>query len=100
MATRKLYAGLMGAILTLGLMLSNPALAGKDLTEAEVPEGALNWFKKTYPKATDAKWEEKKVHLGKMKGQKVYEVEFEDEYGIDHEVRLTAEGKLIKGKID
>ena len=100
MSKQKLYAGLIGGMLMLGLTLSNPAMAGKDLTEAEVPEAAMKWFKSTYPKATDVEWEEKKVHIGKMKGQKVYEVEFEDEYGIDHDILLNAEGKLIKGKSD
>lgn len=100
MSKQTLYAGLMGGMLTLGLTLSNPAMAGKDLTEAEVPEAALKWFQSTYPNAKDVEWEQKKKHLGKLRGQTLYEVEFEDEYGIDHEVLLTAEGKLIKGKSD
>lgn len=100
MSKQTLYAGIMGGMLTLGLTLSNPAMAGKDLTEAEVPEAALKWFKSTYPNAKDVEWEQKKKHLGKLRGQTLYEVEFEDEYGIDHEVLLTAEGKLIKGKSD
>ena len=100
MSKQTLYAGLIGGMLTLGLTLSNTAMAGKDLTEAEVPPAALKWFKATYPTATKVEWEQKKKHLGKLRGQTLYEVEFEDEYGIDHEVTLSAEGKLIKGKSD
>jgi hypothetical protein len=100
MVTRKICAGLMGGMLVLGLTLSSQAMAGKDLTEAEVPEAAVKWFHSTYPKATDVEWEQKKVRIGKERGETVYEVEFTDEYGIDHEVKLSAEGKLIKGKLD
>lgn len=100
MITRKICAGLMGGILVLGLTLSNRAMAGKDVTEAEVPEAAVKWFQKTYPNAKEVEWEQKKVHLGKQRGQTVYEVEFEDDHGIDHEVTLSSEGKLIKGKLD
>ena len=96
----KLYAGVIGGTLMVGMMLSNPAMAGKDVTEAEVPPAAVKWFKSTYPTATKVEWEQKKKHIGKLKGQTVYEVEFEDEFGIDHEVTLSSEGKLIKGKLD
>jgi hypothetical protein len=100
MFKQKLYAGLIGGVLMLGLTLSTPAMAYNDLTEAEVPEAALKWFQKTYPHATKVQWEQKKVHIGKKRGQTIYEVEFTDEYDIDHEINLTAEGKLIKGKLD
>jgi len=100
MSKQKLFAGMLGGMLTLGLTLSNPAMAGKDVTEAEVPEAAVKWFKSTYPNAKNVEWEQKKKHIGKLRGQTVYEVEFEDEYDIDHEVTLSAEGKLIKGKLD
>ncbi len=84
----------------LGLSLSNPAMAGKDLNEAEVPPAALKWFKATYPNAAKVEWEQKKVHIGKRRGETIYEVEFTDEYDIDHEVNVSADGKLIKGKLD
>ncbi|MGZ8237019.1 MAG: hypothetical protein ACXW1Z_15350 [Methylobacter sp.] len=100
MFKQKLYAGLIGGVLMLGLTLSTPAMAGKDLTEAEVPEGAKNWFQKTYPKATKVEWEQKKVNIGKRRGETLYEVEFTDEYDIDHEVKLTADGQLVKGDLD
>ena len=100
MSKQKLYAGLIGGALMLGLTLSNPAMAGKDLTEAEVPEAALKWFKKAYPKATKVEWEQDRVNMGKLKGVKLYEVEFEDEYGIDHEILYGADGKLYKGELD
>lgn len=100
MFKQKLYAGLIGGILMLGLTLSNQAMADKDLTEAEVPEGAVRWFKQAYPNATNVEWEQKKVHIGKRRGETVYEVEFTDELDIDHEVRLTADGTLIKGELD
>jgi hypothetical protein len=100
MFKQKLWTGLVGGMLMLGLALSNPAMAGKDLTEAEVPEAALKWFQKTYPKAMKVEWEQDRVNMGRLKGVTIYEVEFEDEYGIDHEVKLTAEGKLVKGELD
>jgi len=100
MFKQKLYAGLIGGVLMLGLTLSNPAMAGKDLTEAEVPEGAMATFQKTYPKATNVEWEQTKVHMGKLKGTPVYEVKFKDEYGIGHKMLLSPEGKLYKGKVD
>ena len=100
MFKQKLYAGLIGSVLMLGLTLSNQAMAGKDLTEAEVPEAALKAFQKIYPKATNVEWEQKKVHMGKLKGLPIYEVEFEDENGVDHEMFYSAEGKLYKSKLD
>jgi len=99
MSKQKLYTGLIGAALMLGLTLSNPAMAGKDVTEAEVPEVVVKAFKKIYPNAAKVEWEHKKVHIGKLKGQELYEVEFEDETGIDHEVLYGADGKLYKGRI-
>ena len=100
MFKQKLYAGLAGAVLMLGLTLSTPAMAGKDVTEAEVPEAVTKAFKKIYPDAVEVKWELKKVHLGKLKGLPIYEVEFEDENGVDHEMFYSAEGKLYKSKLD
>ena len=100
MSKQKLYAGLIGAVLTLGLTLSNPALAAKDVTEAEVPEKVVKTFKKAYPNAAMVEWEHKKVHMGKLKGLELYEVEFEDADGIDHEILYGADGKLYKGKMD
>jgi len=100
MSKQKLYAGLIGAALMLGLTLSNPALAAKDVTEGEVPEAVVKKFKMAYPHAAMVKWEHKKVHMGKLKGLELYEVEFEDEDGIDHEILYGADGKLYKGKMD
>ena len=100
MSKQKLYAGLLGAALMLGLTLSNQAMAGKDVTEAEVPEAVVKTFKKAYPNAAMVEWEHKKVHMGKLKGLELYEVEFEDEDGIDHEILYGADGKLYKGKMD
>ena len=100
MSKQKLYAGLIGAVLMLGLTLSNQAMAGKDVTEAEVPEAVVKTFKKTYPNAAMVEWEHKKVHMGKLKGLELYEVEFEDADGIDHEILYGADGKLYKGKMD
>ena len=85
MSKQKLYTGLIGAALMLGLILSNPAMAGKDVTEAELPEVVLKTFKEAYPNAKKVEWEHKKVHIGDLKGLPLYEVEFEDENGIDHE---------------
>ena len=100
MSKQKLYAGLIGAVLMLGLTLSNQAMAGKDVTEAEVPEAVVKTFKKAYPNAAMVEWEHKKVHMGKLKGLELYEVEFEDADGIDHEILYGADGKLYKGKMD
>ena len=99
MSKQKLYAGMIGAVLVLSLTLSNQAMAGKDVTEADLPEVVLKTFKQAYPNAAKAEWEHKKVHMGKMKGLPVYEVEFEDENGIDHEVLYGADGKVYKSKI-
>ncbi len=100
MSKQKLYAGLIGGMLMLGLTLSNPAMAGKDLTSAEVPEAVMKAFQSMYPKAQKVKWEQKKKNLGELKGVTVYEVEFENEYGLDLEDRFTADGKLVKEKMD
>ena len=100
MLKQKLYAGLIGAALMLGLTLSNPAMAAKDVTEGEVPEKVVKKFKMAYPHAAMVKWEHKKVHMGKLKGLELYEVEFEDADGIDHEILYGADGKLYKGKMD
>ena len=100
MSKQKLYAGLIGGVLMLGLTLSNPAMAGKDVPEAEVPEAIMKAFNKIYPDAVEVKWELKKVHLGKLKGTPVYEVEFQDKDGIDHEMKYSPEGKLYKSTID
>jgi uncharacterized protein YpmB len=98
MFKQKLYTGLIGAVLMLGLTLSNPAMA-KDVTEAEVPEAVVKAFKKIYPNAVEVEWELKKVHIGKLKGTPLYEVEFQDENGIDHEMKYSPEGKMYKSTI-
>ena len=100
MLKQKLYAGLIGGMLMLGLTLSNPAMAGKDLTGAEVPPAALKAFQAMYPNAQKVEWKQKKKNIGELKGQTVYEVEFENEYGLDLEDRFTADGKLVKEKMD
>ena len=99
MFKQKLYAGLAGAVLMLGLTLSTPAMAFNSVTEAEVPEAVMKAFKKIYPDAVKVEWKLKKVHLGKLKGTPVYEVEFEDKDGIDHEMKYSPEGKLYKSTI-
>jgi uncharacterized protein YpmB len=100
MSKQKLYAGLIGGVLMLGLTLSNQAMAGKDVKESELPEVVLKTFKEAYPNAKKVEWEHKKVHIGDLKGLPLYEVEFEDENGIDHENLYGADGKLYKSGID
>ena len=100
MSKQKLYSGLIGIVLMLGLTLSNPAMAGKDVKESELPEIVLKTFKEAYPNAKKVEWEHKKVHIGDLKGLPLYEVEFEDENGIDHENLYGADGKLYKSGID
>jgi uncharacterized protein YpmB len=65
-----------------------------------VPEAVLKTFKKAYPNAAMVEWEHKKVHIGDLKGLPIYEVEFEDENGVDHENLYGADGKLYKSGID
>ena len=55
MSKQKLYTGLIGAALMLGLTLSNPAMAGKDVKESELPEVVLKTFKEAYPNATEGR---------------------------------------------
>ncbi|MGZ8237018.1 MAG: hypothetical protein ACXW1Z_15355 [Methylobacter sp.] len=100
MSNQKLYAGLIGGVLMLGLTLSNQAMAGKDVTEAEVPAPVVKAFKELYPKAVQVEWEYKKVTSGELKGVPMYEVEFEDELGVDHEVIFDPDGKMLKSKLD
>ena len=100
MSKQKLYSGLLGAALMLGLSLSNQAMAGKDVKESELPEIVLKSFKEAYPNAKNVEWEHKKVHIGDLKGLPLYEVEFEDENGVDHENLYGADGKLYKSGID
>jgi uncharacterized protein YpmB len=99
MFKQKLYAGLIGAMLMLGLTLSTPTMASSDVTEAEVPAPVMKAFKQIYPDAVKVEWKLKKVHFGKLKGTPVYEVEFEDKDGIDHEMKYSPEGKLYKSTI-
>jgi hypothetical protein len=100
MSKQKLYTGLLGAALMLGLTLSNPAMAGKDVKESELPEIVLKTFKDAYPNAKKVEWEHKKVHIGDLKDLPLYEVEFEDDNGVDHENLYGADGKLYKSGID
>ncbi len=100
MSKQKLYTGLLGAALMLGLTLSNPAMAGKDVKESELPEIVLKTFKEAYPNAKKVEWEHKKVHIGDLKDLPLYEVEFEDDNGVDHENLYGADGKLYKSGID
>ena len=101
MSKQKLYTGLIGAALMLGMTLSNPAMAGmKNMKESDLPETVLKTFKAAYPNAKKVEWEHKKVHIGDLKGLPVYEVEFEDENGVDHENLYGADGKLYKSGID
>ena len=100
MSKQKLYSGLLGAVLMLGLTLSNQAMAGKDVKESELPEIVLKTFKEAYPNAQKVEWEHKKVHIGDLKGLPLYEVEFEDADGVDHENLYGADGKLYKSGID
>ena len=95
MSKQKLYTGLLGAALMLGLTLSNPAMAGKDVKESELPEIVLKTFKEAYPNAKKVEWEHKKVHIGDLKDLPLYEVEFEDENGVDHENLYGADGKAL-----
>jgi hypothetical protein len=83
----------------LGLTMAFP-VAAKDVPESEVPEPVLKTFKTLYPKAVEVEWELKKVHMGKLKGLPVYEVEFQDADGVDHEMLLSPEGKVYKSKLD
>jgi hypothetical protein len=100
MSKQKLYTGLLGAALMLGLTLSNQAMAGKDVKESELPEIVLKTFKDAYPNAANVEWEHKKVHMGKLKGLELYEVEFQDENGVDHENLYGADGKVYKSGLD
>jgi hypothetical protein len=99
MFKQKLYAALIGAALMLGLTMSNQVMAFGSVPEAEVPEPVITAFKKIYPDAVQVEWKLKKVHLGKLKGTPVYEVEFQDKDGIDHEMKYSPEGKLYKSTI-
>jgi uncharacterized protein YpmB len=99
MSNQKLYAGLIGGAVMLGLTMATP-VAAKDVPESEVPKGAMEKFKTLYPKAVEVEWELKKVHMGDLKGVPVYEVEFQDADGVDHELLLSPEGDVYKSKLD
>lgn len=99
MSNQKFYTGLIGGVMLLGLTMGTP-VAAKDVTEAEVPPPVMQTFKMLYPHAVEVEWELKKVHMGKLKGLPVYEVEFQDADGVDHEMLLSPEGKVYKSKLD
>jgi hypothetical protein len=99
MAKQNLYTGLIGGAVVLGLTMGTP-VAAKDVAEAEVPEAVMQTFKMLYPNAVEVEWELKKVHMGKLKGLPIYEVEFQDSDGVDHEMLLSPEGKVYKSKLD
>jgi uncharacterized membrane protein YkoI len=99
MTKQKLYTGVIGGVAVLSLTMGTP-VAAKDVAESEVPEAAVQTFKKLYPNAVEVEWELKKVHMGKLKGLPVYEVEFQDADGVDHEMLLSPEGKVYKSKLD
>jgi uncharacterized membrane protein YkoI len=99
MLKQKLYAGMIGGAVMLGLTMATP-VAAKDLPESEVPAAAMEKFKTLYPNAVKVEWDLKKVHIGKLRGTPVYEVEFQDADGIDHELLLSPEGDVYKSKLD
>ncbi|MGJ0515445.1 MAG: hypothetical protein ACR65O_06805 [Methylomicrobium sp.] len=99
MSKQKLSTGLIGGVMVLGLTMGTQ-VAAKDVAESEVPEAVMQTFRTLYPKAVEVEWELKKVHMGKLKGLPVYEVEFQDADGVDHEMLLSPEGKVYKSKLD
>jgi uncharacterized membrane protein YkoI len=76
------------------LLASGSVLAGKDVTEQQVPPAVLKTFKSVYPNVSDVEYEEKTKN-----GQTVYKIEFK-ENGLKHEVVYSADGKVLKAKLD
>jgi hypothetical protein len=75
----------------LGFMVAaQPAMAGKNIIEAEVPPAVIAAFKAAYPNATGVEYEEETEH-----GAKVYEVEFKAD-GRKWEIDYSPDGKVIK----
>ena len=73
-----------------GLLVSIHSIAGKDITEYQVPPAVLTAFKSAYPNATDVEYEENMKN-----GVKVYEVEFKVN-DVKYEVDYSVEGKVLK----
>ena len=79
----------------IGFMMVTPTtMAGKNLTEAEVPAAVVTAFKSAYPNATNIEYEEELE-----KGVQTYEVEFTSE-GKKWEVDYTPDGKVLKTEQD
>lgn len=79
----------------LGFMVAvQPAMAGKNITEAEVPPAVIAAFKAAYPNASGVAYEEEME-----KGAKSYEMEFMSE-GKKWEVEYTPDGKVLKTEQD
>lgn len=74
----------------LAIIICN-ALSAQDISERMVPSVVLNTFNVAYPTAIDVDWEQK---------GKFYEVEFELDWNMDHEIWYNEEGKVIKHKED
>lgn len=79
----------------IGFMMVTPTtMAGKNLTESEVPAAVVTAFKSVYPNATNIEYEEELE-----KGAQTYEVEFTSE-GKKWEVDYTPDGKVLKTEQD
>jgi hypothetical protein len=75
-------------------LTTTTAWAGKDLSEAEVPQAVLTAFKTAYPNATQTEYEEDHDN-----GVVLYEIEFRHD-GKKMEVKYSADGQVVKTEQD
>lgn len=77
--------------MVVGLLLSAGNLMAQDLPKSQVPSVIANKFAAQFPKARDIDWE--------RKGE-LYNVEFELDRNMDHEIWYDKDGQLVKHKED
>jgi len=85
---------LFGIALIGALIASGSAMADKDISEQQVPAAVLKTFRSVYPNVSAVEYEEKVKN-----GQAVYKIEFKDN-GLEHEVVYSADGKVLKAKLE
>ena len=79
---------LLGIGLFMGLLWNVQA---QEIPQREVPSVIVNQFHQQFPKASDVEWE--------MDGE-LYSVEFETNWGLDHEVWYSSEATMQRHKED